>query len=459
MDAKKIDLFENYAIPKAVANLAIPCLLGCIVMIIYNIADTYFVGLLGSETESAAVSLAAPLLLAFNAITNLFGVGGSSMMSRSLGKKDYDTVKKTASFSFYSALFCAVLISAVYTVFRGAVLADGEVTGFLKLIGADFQTGDATSRYLFWTVTCGSIPAICNVVLSNMIRSEGEAMHASIGVMSGCFFNIILDPFFVLPQFLNMGASGAGFATFISNCFSLLYLICVVFKKRKTTCVCLNPMKFCFRKDIFTEVFGVGVPASIQNLLNVTGTLVLNNFTAVYGAAAVSAMGISHKVYLLPVYISMGITQGVMPLISYNFSSGNSTRMKNAIMYVLKLTVGITVALAGVYFIFSGSLIRLFIDVDEIVMHGKILLRAMSIGIPFLAVDFMVVAVFQAIGKGKYSLIFAIMRKIVLEIPAIIVLNKIYPLYGMGYSQAFAEFVLAFCAIFMLKKIFRECNA
>ena len=167
-------------------------------------------------------------------------------------------------------------------------------------------------------------------------------------------------------------------------------------------------MKFCFRKDIFTEVFGVGVPASIQNLLNVTGTLVLNNFTAVYGAAAVSAMGISHKVYLLPVYISMGITQGVMPLISYNFSSGNSTRMKNAIMYVLKLTVGITVALAGVYFIFSGSLIRLFIDVDEIVMHGKILLRAMSIGIPFLAVDFMVVAVFQAIGKGKYSLIFAI---------------------------------------------------
>lgn len=455
MDARKIDLFENYSIPKAVAKLAVPSLLGCIVMIIYNIADTYFVGLLGSETQSAAVSLAAPVLLAFNAINNLFGTGGSSMMSRSLGKKDYDTVKKTASFCFYSSVFCAMVISFFYTVFKGKILSDGTVTGFLKLIGADSDTGEATSRYLFWTVTCGSIPAICNVVLSNMVRSEGEAMHASIGVMSGCFLNIILDPFFVLPKFLDMGASGAGFATLISNCFSLLYLICIVIKKRKTTCVCLNPKKFCIRKDIFKEVFGVGVPASIQNLLNVTGTLVLNNFTAAYGAAAVSAMGISHKVYLLPVFISMGITQGVMPLISYNFSSGNRIRMKDAIMFVLKLTVGITISLAIVYYIISGSLIRLFIDVDDIVIHGKILLRAMSIGIPFLAIDFMTVAVFQAIGKGKYSLIFALMRKIVLEIPAIIVLNKIYPLYGMGYSQAFAEFVLSFLAVFMLRKIFK----
>lgn len=447
MDSKKIDLFENYSIPKSVAKLAIPSLMGCIVMILYNIADTYFVGLLGSEVESAAVSLAAPVLLAFNAINNLFGVGGSSMMSRSLGKRDYDTVKKTAAFSFYMAAICSVIISIIYTVFKG---------GFLNLLGADEFTGGATANYLFWTVTCGAAPAILNVVLSNMVRSEGEAMHASVGVMSGCFLNIILDPFFVLPQFLGMGAAGAGCATFIANCFSLLYLLAVVFKKRKTTCVCLNPVKFSFRKDIVREVFGVGIPASIQNLLNVTGTVILNNFTAIYGAAAVSAMGISHKVYLLPMYVSMGITQGVMPLISYNYTSGNRKRMKDAIMYVLKLTLIITISMAILFYIFAGNFVRLFIDVDSIVSHGKILLRAMSIGIPFLAIDFMVVAVFQATGKGKYSLIFAIMRKIVLEIPAIIILNKIYPLYGMGYSQPFAELVLAVAAVFMLKKIFKE---
>lgn len=447
MDAKKIELFEKSSIPSAVAKLAIPSLMGCIVMILYNIADTYFVGLLESEIESAAVSLAAPVLLAFNAINNLFGVGGSSMMSRSLGKRDYDTVKRTAVFSFYMAAACSIFISIIFTVFN---------SGFLTLLGADKSTEFATSKYLFWTVTCGAAPAILNVVLSNMVRAEGEAMHASIGVMSGCFLNMILDPFFVLPQFLNMGAAGAGFATFVANCFSLLYLICVIFSKRKTTCVCLNPAMFGFRKDIVKEVFGVGIPASIQNLLNVTGTIILNNFTAVYGAAAVSAMGISHKIYLLPMYISMGITQGVMPLISYNYTSGNRQRMKKTILYVLRLTIIITLTMALIFYLYAGNLVRMFINVDEIVGYGKILLRAMSTGIPFLAIDFMVVAVFQATGKGKYSLVFAIIRKIILEIPAIIILNKIVPLYGMGYSQPVAEFVLAVAAVFMLLKIFKE---
>lgn len=446
MDAKKIDLFENYSIPKAVATLAIPSVMGCIVMILYGAADTYFVGMLNNAIETAAVSLAAPALLAFNAINNLFGVGASSMMSRSLGKKDYDTVKRTASFSFYLAAICALLISVFYTFFKN---------GLLNLLGADDITRDATARYLLWTVTFGAIPAILNVVLSNMVRSEGESLHASIGVMSGCILNMILDPFFVLPKFLNMGAAGAGCATFISNCFSMAYLLVIIFIRRKTTCVCLNPAKFTLRKDIFAEVFGVGLPASIQNLLNVTGTVLLNNYTAAFGAAAVSAMGICHKINMMPLFISMGITQGVMPLISYNFSSGNKKRMKDATIFVLKIGILITIILGIFYYIFPEWLVALFMKDAEIVNHGKILLRAMSIGVPFLAIDFTAVAVYQAIGKGKYSLFFAIMRKIVLEIPAIIILNKLYPLYGMGYSQPFAEFVLSIASIFMLRKIFR----
>lgn len=260
MDSRKIDLFENYEIPSAVAKLAVPSVLGCVVMILYNVADTYFVGLLNDSVQTAAVSLAAPMVLAFNAVTNLFGVGASSMMSRCLGKKDYETAKRTAFFSFYCAVLLSVMIAVFYTVFK---------TVFLNLLGADEITSFETSRYLFWTVTCGAFPAVLNVILSNMVRSEGEAMHASIGVISGCVLNIIFDPFFVLPEFLGMGAGGAGLATFVSNCTAMLYLLYVVFKKRRTTIVCLNPAKFCFRKDIVREVFGVGIPASIQNLLNV----------------------------------------------------------------------------------------------------------------------------------------------------------------------------------------------
>lgn len=447
MDQTKIDLFENYSIPKAVAKLAIPSLFGTLVMVLYNIADTYFVGMLNDAVETAAVSLAAPALLAFNAINNLFGVGSSSMMSRSLGKKDYDTVKKTSSFSFYMALFCALLISFLYSLLKYPVL---------RLLGADTNTSQATANYLFWTVTLGAIPSILNVVLSNMVRSEGESLHASIGVMSGCFFNMILDPFFVLPDFLGFGAAGAGLATFVSNCFATLYLLTIIFIKRKTTCISLTPSNFVFRKDIIKEVFGVGIPASIQNLLNVTGTIILNNFTAVFGAAALSAMGICHKINMMPVFISMGITQGVMPLISYNYSSGNRKRMKNSILFVLKITITITVIIAFINYVFADKLIELFMKDEMIILHGSKLLRAMTIGIPFLAIDFSGVAVYQAIGKGRYSLIFAIMRKIVLEIPAIIVFNKIYPLYGLGYSQPFAEIILSIAALFLLKHIFNK---
>ncbi|MBQ0166421.1 MAG: MATE family efflux transporter [Treponema sp.] len=446
MDEKKTDLFENYSIPKAVATLAVPSVLGTLVMVLYNMADTYFVGMLNDAVETAAVSLAAPMLLAFNAINNLFGVGGSSMMSRSLGKKEYDTVKKTSAFCFYLATLCGVLISITYAFFKQP---------FLNLLGADDITRDATHRYLFWTVTCGAAPAILNVVLSNIVRAEGEAMHASVGVMSGCILNMMLDPFFILPQFLNMGAAGAGLATLISNCFATLYLLMYIFLHRKTTTISLSPRLFGFRSDIIREVFGVGIPASIQNLLNVTGTLILNNLTAVFGAAAVSAMGIAHKINMMPIYISMGVTQGVMPLISYNWASGNRKRMKDSTMFVLRLTIIVTFSLGAAFFIFSEQLIRLFMTDPDIVTHGKLLLRAMSLGIPFLAIDFSAVAVYQAIGKGSYSLLFAVLRKIVLEIPAILILNRFYPLYGMGYAQAVAELILTVAAAFMLRKIFR----
>lgn len=446
MDEKKTQLFETDPIPRAVAALALPSAASTLVMILYNLADTYFVGMLNDPVQTAAVSLAAPALLAFNAINNLFGVGAASLMSRSFGVKDYDTAKKTASFSFWLAALCAALISLVYLCCK---------PGMLRLLGTDAVTADATERYLLWTVACGALPAILNVVLSNMVRSEGAALHAGIGVMSGCILNIILDPFFVLPQFLGMGAAGAGCATFISNSFSLCYLLGYVLFHRQSTAVCLDPRRFGFEGRIVREVFGVGVPASVQNLLNVTGTLILNNFTAAFGAAAVSAMGIAHKLNMLPLYLSMGVTMGVTPLISYNYASGNRERMKEAILFVLKLALAVTLVMAVLFLLFPEGLMRLFIRTPEVIDIGARLVRAMALGIPFLAVDFLAVSVFQAIGKGTYSLAFAVARKLVLEIPAILLFNRLWPLYGMGYSQPTAELVLAVAAAFMLRKIFR----
>lgn len=214
---QKEKLFEDYPIKKAVAALAVPTILSSLVMVLYNLADTFFVGILNDPVENAAVALAGPLLLAFNAVNNLFGVGSSSLMSRALGKKDYKTVGKASAFGFYGALFFGVLFSILCTVFRNPLL---------QMLGADATTINATNGYINWTVSLGAAPAILNVVMAYLVRSEGAAMHASVGTMSGCFLNILLDPVFILPWGLNMGAEGAGCATFISNCAACVYFFC-----------------------------------------------------------------------------------------------------------------------------------------------------------------------------------------------------------------------------------------
>ena len=444
---EKIVLFEKTPIPSAVAKLSIPMVFSSLVMVLYNMADTYFVGMLNNPVENAAVALAAPVLLAFNAVNNLFGVGTSSMMSRALGRKDYDTVSESSAFGFYCSLISGILFGILCTILNSPLLT---------LIGADATTRTATQGYLFWTVSLGAAPAILNVVLAYLVRSEGAALHASIGTMSGCLLNIILDPFFILPWGLNMGAEGAGCATFISNCVACLYFFVLLYVKRGKTFVCVNPRRFHFKKPIIMEICGVGIPASIQNLLNVTGMTILNNFTSAYGADAVAAMGISYKIYMVPMQITLGFSQGIMPLVSYNFASGNRRRMKGSILFALKIMLPILAAVTVIYYIGAGGLIHAFMRNSEIIAYGTAFLRGFCLGLIFLCVDFLAVGVFQALGFGKYALLFAIMRKIVLEIPALFLLNHFFPLYGLAYAQFTAELVLSICAVFMLRHIFRK---
>ena len=444
----KAELFETSPIPVAVTKLCIPTVLASLVMVLYNLADTFFVGELDSAVQNAGVTLVAPILLAFNAVNNLFGVGTSSKMSRALGSKDYDTVYRSSAFGFYSALFFSIVMAIGCTLFKAPLM---------RLLGADDQTWQTTSDYFFWTVTCGAVPAIMNVVISYLVRAEGEALHASVGMMSGCILNIILDPVFILPWGLDMGAAGAGLATFVSNCFACVYFLVILYLKRSTTYVCINPKKFSFRREIAKDICVVGIPASIQNLLNVTGMTILNNFTAAYNsAAAVAAMGISHKISLVPMYCTMGLSQGIMPLISYNYASGNIKRMKQSISFTTKISMGVIVMLAALLYFGSGTVTAVFLNEPEVVGYGTRFLRGMSLALPFLCFDFVAVAVFQACGMGGKSLVFAILRKLVLEIPALFVLDKLYPLYGLAYAQLASEVVLAAAAAIVLANMFRR---
>lgn len=444
----KTYLFESMPIPKAVMELSIPMVVTSLVMVVYNLADTFFVGMLNDPVQNAAVTLAYPVMLAFNAVNNLFGVGTSSMMSRSLGRGDHEMVRTSSAFGFYGAVFSGLAFALLCTVLK---------TPLMNLLGADATTWEATASYMLWTVSFGAMPAILNVVQGQMVRAEGASLHASIGTMSGCILNIILDPIFILPWGLGMGAAGAGLATFISNCVACGYFFVLARIKKGKTFVCLDIRKLKnLSRDVVFGILGVGIPASIQNLLNVTGSTILNNFTAAYGASAVAAMGVSHKINMLPIQVCMGFSQGIMPLVSYNYASGNRKRMKDSVLFASGIILPIMLAVTVGYWFGAPSLIRLFMDNAEIVAYGTAFLRGMCLGMVFLCVDFMAVGVFASLGMGKYSLTFAILRKVVLEIPLLFALNYLFPLYGLAYAQFLAEVILAVAAVIMLAKIFRQ---
>ncbi len=443
-DQQKVQLFERTPIPRAVATLAVPTIVSSLVMVLYNMADTYFVGMLNDPVQNAAVTLAAPVLLAFYAITNLFGVGASSMMSRALGRRDYEAVRVSSSLGFYCALFCAVAFSLGFTAFQGP---------FLRLLGADSSTRADTAAYLFWTVSCGAVPSIVNIVLAYLVRAEGASLHASIGSMSGCLLNILLDPVFILPQGLNMGAAGAGLATLLSNCAACLYFFALLALKRGSTYVSVNPARLRFDRAILLGICSVGIPAAIQNLLNVTGITVLNNFTSAFGSDAVAAMGIAQRIHMVPTQVAFGFTQGIMPLVGYCYASGDRERFKKTIFFAGRIIAVSMLAVAAGCYAGARPLTVLFIKNPSVVAYGTRFLRAFSFAIPFFSIDFLGVGIFQACGLGRQALVFAILRKIVLEIPALYVLNALFPLYGLPYSQTVAELVLCVAVMAVLRRL------
>ncbi len=447
LSSDKIELFESLKVSRAVAKLAVPTVVGSLVMILYNLTDTFFVGMLDDPIETTAVTLIAPLILLFNAVNNLFGVGTGSMMSRALGQKDYESVKRTSSFGFYAALLSGLFFSIASLLFRDPIL---------QLLGSGEADRQATVAYMKWTVLFGATPAILNVVLGNMVRSEGCALHATVGTVSGCLLNILLDPFFILPRYLGLGAEGAGLATCLANSAACLYFFAYMLLKRKSSFVNASPSYAIPGRRIVKEVFGVGIPAAIQNILNVSGMTILNNRMAFYGAEAVSAMGIAHKIAMLPMYVSMGIGQGIMPLVGYNYASGNKQRIRDTLFFTIKISGVLVLLIAGSFLAFPRAIMQTFMENKLVVDYGSAFLRGLSFASPFLAMDFLAVGVFQACGLGKYSFRFAIARKILLEIPAILLLDLLFPMYGIAYSQLIAESVLAVFAVILLRRIIRE---
>ncbi len=442
-------MFESSPVWNAIFTLTIPMIISSVVSMVYNLSDTYFVGALNDSIQNSAITLTAPAMTLFYGITNLFGIGASSLMSRSMGVKDTDTVKRASATGIYLALIGAIVLSAVTLGFNPQTL---------RILGTDSLTFQATKDYMFWTVCLGSVPSIMSIVFSYLLRAEGRSMQASIGQMSGCILNIILDPFFILPFGLNMGAAGAGMATFIANCVACTYFLILIRKERERTYVCLNPAYITLNKKVLLSILIVGIPGVFQNVLNVVSMTILNNIISGYGPDVIAAVGIANKINQLPIQIVFGFTQGVMPLIGYNYSGKNFPRMKESIKKTYILTLSCLMAVLVLFNAAGQPIVRLFMDNDEIVKTGAWFLSGFGLSLPFMCVDFMVVGLSMAFGLGKPALIFSFLRKMFLEIPLILILNKAAGVMGIAYAQCLTEVTMAFAAFFVQRRLLKNCK-
>lgn len=415
------DVFEKVPVPKAVFTLAVPTVLSMLVTIIYNMADTFFVGQTGDANQVAAVSLTMPLFTIFIACGNLFGVGGSSFISRALGQGEKEKVKHISSFCFYTCMIFAILIGLVFIVFMKPIL---------KMIGSSPNTEGYAEQYMLY-ISAGAALVVLANSLSNIIRSEGAAKHSMIGMMIGTVVNIVLDPIMILS--MNLGVAGAAIATLIGNLCSVVYYIVYILKVSSILSVSVKDFRI--SEGIAASVFLIGVPASLNNLLMSISNIILNNQLVKYGDEPVAAMGVALKANMLVVFLQMGIAMGIQPLVGYNFGARNFKRMKSVMKFSALCTIILGIVLTAVYFFNTESIIKIFIDDEKVIDYGIKMLKALMVSGPFLGIMFVFTFTFQAMGKVVPSLILSISRQGLIYIPSVIILNRIIGIEGIIYSQ------------------------
>ena len=447
MTDKKIELFENYPVHKALMTLALPTILGMLVNVFYNMVDTFFVGKTGDPNQVASVSLCMPIYLLLMAFGNIFGIGGGSYISRKLGAKDYESVKKISSFAFYASIIVGFISMAVYLIFMKDIL---------KISGASPNTYQFSKDYLVIIVALGAPFVVNQMAMGQIIRSEGSSKEAVIGMMIGTVVNIVLDPIMIL--YMNMGVAGAALATIIGNACSTAYYIYHILRKKSF--LSIHFKDFSMPKDILINVFSIGIPVSINNILMSASNVLINNLAAGYGDNALAGLGVAQRIFTLVILVLIGLSQGLQPFIGYNFAAKNYKRMSDSIKMSCVVSVVIGSILLGLSLIFGRWSVGVFINNEEVIDYGVKFLVASYTVAPIIGFQFVFMSTFQALGKSIPSLILSLSRQGIAFVPAILIGTKLFGINGIIWSQPIADIVSVALAtvmyIYIYKKIKRR---
>ena len=445
----RVYIFEQMPVRQAVIKQVMPAVASQMVALVYNLADTYFVGMLNDPRQTAAVTVVFPAFLMLTAISNLFGVGGASAIAQSLGKKKTEEAGQISSISFWFGLAGALAYMLIFLCFARPILSicggEGEIYGVAR-------------NYARWVVLIGGPATILNVLLANLVRAEGGAASASVGVSLGGVLNIILDPLFILPQFMGLGVVGAGVATALSNMAAAIYFIAYIQLRRKTTVLSLAPGQLRYTSVHIRRILTIGFPSALQYALTVVAVAAQSEFVSHYATEAVAGLGIAKKLDQLPMNFSIGVASGLLPLLAYNHAAGNQQRRKDAFRFGVGIAVGFSLFCLALYECFAPFFVSLFIDEPLTIHYASGFLRRMVTAMPLMAICYPTIIQFQATGRARDSLICSVLRKGVLDIPLLFLMDRLFPLYGCMWVQPIVD-IIALCVAVGLDRQARRREA
>ena len=431
------ELFEKEKLSTAYFRLSIPLVLSLVVTLIYNLADTFFVAQTGNTNLVAGVSLGAPVFMLLMAFGNIFGQGGSSMISRLLGQQDSDGVSRVSSFCFYAAWVVGLAVTVVLFVFKSQALI---------LLGANEETMQYASDYYFWIVL-GSPAIIASYVHTNHLRSEGLSKESMIGSVGGAVVNIILDP--ILISFFGLGAAGAAIASVIGYLFTDVFLILIVASKSHS--LSMDPRKSCIPSGCVGQIFGIGIPAAIVNVMQSVSVILVNQFLLPYGNDRIAAMGIVLKVSMIVLLVLTGLAFGGQPMFGYYFGSGNRKKLRELLRFCMGFISITAIILTAAVFSLSKVLMRAFIDNETIVREGTLMLRWQVVSMVFVGIVLLITIIFQSAGKVAGSFILSVSRQGVVFLAVLLIAVQIGGYTGIIAAQAIADVLSAILALFLLR--------
>ncbi len=417
-------------------------MISMLVVVIYNMADTFFIGQTGDPMQVAAVSLATPVFMVLMALGNLFGIGGSSAISRALGEKKTERARQISSFCCYGSLGLGICMSGLFLVGMDTIL---------KMIGASENTIDYARNYLSY-IALGGPFIMFGTAFGNILRGEGASKESMIGNMIGTITNIVLDPIMILV--FKWGVAGAAIATVIGNMaasgFYLQYFL------RKKSSLSIRLKDFRMGERIAVSVASIGIPASLNNILMSCANIVLNHVLASYGDTPVAAMGVAMKANMLVVLLQIGLCSGIQPLVGYNYGARNKKRLMKVFWFTGACAVIMGTLLTVFMVIAREGIIQAFINDEAVVAYGIQMVIALQISGPVIGILFLCINTLQGMGKALPSLILTICRQGLVFIPLVFLLNGMFGLEGVIYAQPVADFVSILLASVLCMRILRK---